>query len=87
MKKSIKDIKLTNALREAGRLFQTGRPVDLALLRQVIETYREQRPVFCVKLLDLLQEAEAAKARGDQSVGVTYYRAAIEAAVEELGHW
>jgi hypothetical protein len=46
-----------------------------------------KHPVLCVKLLDLLQEAEAAKARGDQSVGLTYYRAAIEAAVEELGHW
>jgi hypothetical protein len=87
MKKPIKDIKLTNALREAGRLFQTGRPVDLGLLRQVIEMHREQRPVLCAKILDLLQEAEAAKARGDQSVGLTYYRAAIEAAVEELGRW
>ena len=86
MKMSTTEIKLTSALREAGRRFQTGRSVDLDLLRQLIETHREQRPVLCVKLLDLVQKAEAAGARGDRSSGLKYYGAAVGAAVEELKH-
>ena len=71
------DIKLTSALRGAGRLFQAGRAVDIAALRQSIDALRERRPAMCAALTDLIDAAEENATLGDRAAALMHFRAAI----------
>ena len=80
MSKKIPD--MIGILRLTGRLFEAGKPIDLASLRQSIEGQRKQRPALCGVLTDIIQKAEDATALGDRPTAMKHYRAAIDAACE-----
>ena len=65
-------------LRQAGRNFQAGKPIDIAMLRRSIEAWRKQRPAVCATLTDLIQEGEEVTTRGDRLSALNHFRAAIE---------
>lgn len=69
---------LATALREAGRLFQQTKPVDLGPIQAMIGPWCERLPTDGVRVRELLAAAEADAARGDRESGVRQFRAAIQ---------
>ena len=79
-KRTKKDIELARALREAGRRFRDGRPIDTGALSRLIEARSEQRPLMCAKLANLIQATQDDTARGNGRSALEHLRAAIELA-------
>ena len=69
---------LASALREAGRLFQQTKPVDLGPIQAMIAPWCERRPMDGVRVRELLAAVETDTARGDLESGVRQFRAAIQ---------
>ena len=80
VKRTNKDIGLANSLREVGRAFMDGKPIDIAALSRLIEAHRDQSPQMCATLTDLIQTASDDTARGDRASALRHFRAAIELA-------
>jgi hypothetical protein len=80
VKRTDKDIGLANSLREAGRRFMEGKPIDIAALSRLIEPYRDQWPQMCARLTDLIKSAEEEATRGNRDSALKYLRVAIELA-------
>ena len=79
-KRTDKDISLANSLREAGRRFMEGKPIDIAALFRLIEAHRDQFPQMCAKLADLIQAAQHDATQGNRNSALEYFRAAIQLA-------
>lgn len=71
---------LAEVLRETGRRFQDGKPIDIAMLRQSIEARRGRRPAMCSTLTELIQAAQDDTERGNRDSALKHFRAAIELA-------
>ena len=69
---------LAIALREAGRLFQRGKPVDMSLIQALVNRWCERMPMDGVRVRVLLAEADAAVVRGDWESVFIHFRAAIQ---------
>ena len=80
VKRTNKDIGLANSLRDVGRRFMDGKPIDIAGLSRLIDAHRDEWPQMCATLTDLIQAASDDTARGDRVSALRHFRAAIELA-------
>ena len=79
-KRTDKDISLANSLREAGRRFMEGKPIDIAALFRLIEAHRDQWPQMCARLTNLIQAAQHDATQGNRDSALEYFRTAIQLA-------
>src|SRR4051794_20908584 len=77
-KRTLKKKDLASALREAGRRFQQGIPIDNAALSPVLEEWSEKRPAAGVRLRAYLDAVKEDAMREERDSAMQHFRAAIE---------
>ena len=77
-KRPLKKNELASALREAGRRFQQGMPLDNAALSPLLTEWSENRPAAGVRLRAYLDAVKEDAVREDRHSAMQHFRAAIE---------
>jgi hypothetical protein len=79
---SAKKQSLADALRQTGRHFQAGEPINIDVLSGLIEEQRAQQPQMCATLTDLLQAIQDETRCGNRGTALKHFRAAIDLATD-----